>query len=56
MSSASFEYIENLPTEVTTAPAGNEAEFTKDIVLRTKVREKGTYSTKQPRGMIKNTP
>jgi hypothetical protein len=50
-----FEYIENLAPEVTTAPAGSEAEFTKDIVLRTKVREMGTYNTRQPRAMVKAT-
>ncbi len=46
-------YMENLPLEVTTAPAGSEAEFTRDIVLRTKVREMGTYSTQEPRAMVK---
>lgn len=51
-----FEYIQNLPTESTVAPAGSEAEFTKDIVLRAKVREMGTYSTVEPRKMVKNTP
>jgi hypothetical protein len=53
--SKAFKYFQSLPLEVTTAPAGNEAEFTRDCVWRVKTREVGSFVTVEPRAVIKCT-
>lgn len=53
--SGTVEYMENWPITVATAPAGNEAEFTRDIVQRTKASEMGAAAVADPRKTIKNT-
>ena len=50
-----FKYMENWPLTVVTAPANSEAEFTQDIVQRYKVSDRGTFSTWEPRAMVKCT-
>ena len=50
-----FRYMENWPLAVVTAPANSEAEFTQDIVQRYKVSDRGTFSTWEPRAMVKCT-
>lgn len=48
-------YMENLAPEVLAAPAGNEAEFTQDVVYRVRVKEVGTFATVEPRALVKCT-
>lgn len=47
-------YMENWPTTVTQAPAGNYEDFNRDIVTQYKASERGTYSVWEPRVMIKS--
>jgi hypothetical protein len=49
-----FAYMENWPITVTQAPAGSEAEFASDIVLRFKASERGAAAVLNPRFVIKN--
>lgn len=42
-------YMQNWPMEVTTAPAGTEAEFNRDVVMQWKCNRRGEYFVKQPR-------
>ncbi len=51
-----FAYMENWPITVTQAPAGSEAEFTHDILIRFKASERGTPAVLNPRYVVKNTP
>jgi hypothetical protein len=51
-----FAYMENWPITVTQAPAGSEAEFTHDIVVRYKASERGTPAVLDPRYVIRNVP
>lgn len=48
-----FEYRENWPLTVVQAPSNSEAEFTRDIVLRYKVSERGVPWVADPRYMAK---
>ena len=50
-----FEQIENWPLTVTTLGAQSQLEFDNDIVFQSKVSKRSTFSTKQPRKMVKNT-
>lgn len=50
-----FRYMENWPITVVQAPANSEAEFTRDIVARYKVSERGATATIEPRKMTKCT-
>jgi hypothetical protein len=50
-----FAYMENWPITVTQAPAGSEAEFNNDIVLRFKASERGAAAVLNPRYVVKNT-
>ena len=49
-----FAYMENWPITVTQAPAGSEAEFASDIVLRFKASERGAAAVLNPRFVVKN--
>lgn len=49
-----FAYMENWPITVTQAPAGSEAEFTQDIVLRFKASERGAAAVLDPRFVVRN--
>ncbi len=51
-----FAYMENWPITVTQAPAGSEAEFTHDIVVRYKASERGTPAVLDPRYVVRNVP
>src|SRR5205814_8232576 len=44
-----FAYMENWPITVTQSPAGSEADFTSDIVLRFKASERGAAAAINPR-------
>jgi hypothetical protein len=50
-----FAYMENWPITVTQSPAGSEADFTSDIVLRFKASERGAAAVINPRYVVKNT-
>lgn len=50
-----FAYMENWPITVTQAPAGSEAEFNQDIVLRFKASERGAAAVLNPRYVVKCT-
>lgn len=52
---AAFEYIEVEPFKVTTQGEESDSAFNADIVMRVKCSEWGTYFTKQPRKILKNT-
>ncbi len=48
-------YMENWPITVTQAPAGSEAEFTHDVIVRYKASERGAAAVLNPRYVIKCT-
>jgi hypothetical protein len=50
-----FAYMENWPITVTQSPAGGEAEFTSDIVVRFKASERGAAAVLNPRYVVKCT-
>ncbi len=50
-----FAYMENWPLTVTQAPDNSEADFTRDIVARFKVSERGAAAVLEPRRMVKCT-
>jgi hypothetical protein len=50
-----FAYMENWPITVTQSPAGSEADFTSDIVIRFKASERGAAAVINPRYVVKNT-
>ncbi len=50
-----FAYMENWPLTVTQAPDNSEADFTRDIVVRFKVSERGAAAVLEPRRMVKCT-
>jgi hypothetical protein len=50
-----FAYMENWPITVTQSPAGSEADFTSDVVLRFKASERGAAAVINPRYVVKNT-
>ncbi len=50
-----FAYMENWPITVTQAPAGSEADFNSDIVLRFKASERGAAAVLNPRYVVKCT-
>ncbi|AWM41757.1 hypothetical protein GobsT_71400 [Gemmata obscuriglobus] len=52
---AAFEQIENWPLTVTTMGAGSQLEFDQDIIFQSKVSKRSTFSTVQPRKMVKCT-
>ncbi len=49
-----FAYMENWPVTVSQAPAGSEAEFTRDVVLRFKASERGAAAVLDPRYVVRN--
>ena len=50
-----FAYMENWPITVTQAPAGGEAEFNQDIVVRFKASERGAAAVINPRYVVRST-
>lgn len=50
-----FWYMENWPITSVQAPSNSEAEFTRDIVMRWKVSERGTVAVVEPRRVVKCT-
>jgi hypothetical protein len=50
-----FAYMENWPITVTQSPAGGEAEFNQDIVIRFKASERGAAAVINPRYVVKST-
>jgi hypothetical protein len=50
-----FAYMENWPITVTQSPAGSEAEFSQDVVLRFKASERGAAAVLNPRYVVKCT-
>jgi hypothetical protein len=50
-----FAYMENWPITVTQSPAGGEAEFSQDIVVRFKASERGAAAVINPRYVVKST-
>ena len=50
-----FAYMENWPITVTQSPAGSEAEFNQDIVVRFKASERGAAAVINPRYVVKST-
>ena len=50
-----FAYMENWPITVTQSPAGGEAEFNQDIVVRFKASERGAAAVINPRYVVKST-
>jgi hypothetical protein len=50
-----FAYMENWPLTVMHAPDNSEADFTRDIVARFKVSERGAAAVLEPRRMVKCT-
>ncbi|AMV27556.1 hypothetical protein VT84_24355 [Gemmata sp. SH-PL17] len=48
-----FEQIENWPLTVTAIGAGSQLEFDNDIIFQSKVSKRSTFSTRQPRAMVK---
>lgn len=49
-----FAYMENWPITVVQAPAGSEAEFANDIVLRWRASERGAAAVLEPRYITRN--
>jgi len=47
-----FAYRENWPLTVVQAPAGNEAEFTRDVTARFKASERGVMAVMEPRAVV----
>lgn len=52
---AAFRYMENWPLTTVQAPSNSELEFMQDIIMRWKASERGAYSTRDPRKMVRNT-
>ena len=50
-----FAYMENWPITVTQSPAGSEADFNSDVVVRFKASERGAAAVLNPRYVVKNT-
>ena len=50
-----FAYMENWPITVTQSPAGSEADFNQDIVVRYKASERGAAAVLNPRYVVKCT-
>jgi hypothetical protein len=50
-----FAYMENWPITVAQSPAGGEAEFNQDIVVRFKASERGAAAVINPRYVVKST-
>jgi len=50
-----FKYMENWPITAVQAPTNSEAEFTRDIVQRFKVSERGSVAVTEPRYAVKCT-
>jgi hypothetical protein len=50
-----FAYMENWPITVTQSPAGSEADFAQDIVVRYKASERGAAAVLNPRYVVKCT-
>ena len=50
-----FAYMENWPITVAQSPAGSEADFNSDIVVRFKASERGAAAVMNPRYVVKNT-
>ena len=50
-----FAYMENWPVSVTQSPAGSEADFERDIVVRFKASERGAAAVLDPRFVVKNS-
>jgi hypothetical protein len=50
-----FAYMENWPITVAQSPAGGEAEFSQDIVVRFKASERGAAVVINPRYVVKST-
>ncbi len=50
-----FAYMENWPITVTQSPAGGEAEFNQDIVVRFKASERGAAAVINPRYVVRST-
>lgn len=50
-----FKYMQNWPITPVQAPTNSEAEFTRDIVMRWKVSERGTPAVVEPRYAVKCT-
>ncbi len=48
-----FEQIENWPLTVTAIGAGSQLEFDNDVIFQSKVSKRSTFSTRQPRAMVK---
>lgn len=48
-------YMENWPITITQAPAGNQDDFNRDIVVKYKCSERGQYAVIEPRVMNKCT-
>jgi hypothetical protein len=53
--SEAFEYAENWPMHLITAPPLSHDEFTRDIVVQHRVDERGAFGTREPRLMAKAT-
>ncbi|HEY2883104.1 MAG TPA: hypothetical protein VGJ15_11735 [Pirellulales bacterium] len=53
--SKAFAYMENWPITVAQSPAGSEADFNSDIVVRFKASERGAAAVINPRYVVKNT-
>jgi hypothetical protein len=51
--SAAFEEIVNWPLQVLQLGAGSQDEFKRDIVMQFRADKRSTYSTKQPRKMVR---
>jgi hypothetical protein len=50
-----FAYMENWPITVTQSPAGSDAEFSQDIVVRFKASERGAAAVINPRYVVRST-
>lgn len=50
-----FAYMENWPITVTRSPAGSEAEFNQDIIVRYKASERGAAAVIEPRAVALST-
>lgn len=50
-----FAYMENWPITVAQSPAGSEADFNQDIVVRYKASERGAAAVINPRCVVKST-
>jgi hypothetical protein len=53
--SKAFRCMQNFPLTVVQAPANSELEFSRDIVMQYKASEKNSYTTYDPRYMVKCT-